>query len=369
MLDDWRPPVAWLLAITVGGILLVGVWLHPQPALLVQAAVSRASTMLSRPVVAYVSQPSRTRPTSTPAALVVVSPTAVPDKATDGRAHDSPEPARSPLPVSTAATLKPASADLAIVSTPTPPAVVTSRGTQTDGVPILMYHYVRINPVASDRAGFVLSVTPADLALQMRFLVDSGFHTVTMAQVREYILHGTPLPPKPIAITFDDGYDDAYTAARPVLEQYHLTATFFVITGFLDHPHYMTWAEVEALDREGMEIGSHTVHHRSLPHLDRLELHLEVTSSRSDLETHLGHPVLDFSYPSGELNQAVVQAAEAAGYLSATTTRPGVAQRGANPLELPRLRVWGGMTLRQFADVVGEPLPNVSSVRGIATMR
>ncbi len=281
----------------------------------------------------------------------------------------SPESVTMPRAGNAAATPEPATSDLVDVSTPTPPAVVPTRGPRGDGVPILMYHYIRINPVASDRAGFILSVTPADFALQMRFLADNGFHAVTMAQVREYVLHGTPLPPKPIAITFDDGYDDAYTAARPVLEQYHLTATFFIITGFLNRPHYMTWTEVEALDREGMEIGSHTVDHKSLPHLSPLALHLEVASSRSDLETHLGHPVLDFSYPGGELNQAVVQAVSTAGYLSATTTKPGVARRGGNPLELPRLRVWGGMTMRQFANIVGEPLPNVSSVRGAATMR
>ncbi len=224
-------------------------------------------------------------------------------------------------------------------------------------MPILMYHYIRINPVASDRAGFILSVTPSDFALQMRFLVENGYHTVTMSQVREYVRHGTPLPPRPIAITFDDGYDDAYTAARPVLEQYHLTATFFIITGFLNHPHYMTWTQVEALDRDGMEIGSHTVHHPSLPRIDPLALRFELESSRSDLEKHLGHPVLDFCYPGGQLSPTVVKAVAAAGYLAATTTKPGIARRGDDPLELPRLRIWGGMTLRQFADVVGQPLP------------
>ncbi len=335
---------------------MVGVWLHLQPTVLALAVVSHLGAAAPRSSIATAQQPSGPKPTNTPTALGTATATAMPGETAGDVLTARPVPATTPPPMAAVATLVPANPELPDMSTPTPPAPAASTRAQ-NGVPILMYHYIRINPVASDRAGFILSVTPSDFALQMRFLVEHGYHTVTMSQVREYVRHGTPLPPKPIAITFDDGYDDAYTAARPVLEQYHLTATFFIITGFLDHPHYMTWAQVEALDRDGMEIGSHTVHHPSLPRLNPLALRFELESSRSDLERHLGHPVLDFGYPGGEFNPTVVRAVAAAGYLSATTTRSGIARRGDDPLELPRLRVWGGMTLRQFADVVGQPRP------------
>jgi peptidoglycan/xylan/chitin deacetylase (PgdA/CDA1 family) len=218
-----------------------------------------------------------------------------------------------------------------------------------------MYHYIRINPVASDLAGFNLSVTPTDFADQMAYLARNDFTTVTMAQVRAYVRDGTPLPPRAIALTFDDGYDDAYSAARPVLEQYHMTATFYIITGFLDTPRYLTWDQVVALDREGMEIGSHTVHHPALPTLGLALRRFEIASSRAGLEQHLGHPVLDFCYPGGELSAAVEATVKESGYLSATTTESGRARRGDDPLRLPRLRIWGGETLSQFVRVLGLP--------------
>ena len=357
MFGDWRASFIWLIALAVIGVLALGVWLHPS------TLVARGGPVVPETALLPPSQPMHATATSTAAAAdnvgVMVGPSATP-------VTQVPLPSASPsiasalatpVPVVVAATPPPIS-DLPLgAATPTAAVDLAEVLPRKDGVPILMYHYVRVNPNPKDRAGFVLSVTPADFAQQMALLDASGFHTVTMAQVREYILHGTPLPPKPIALTFDDGYDDAYTAALPVLEQHHQKATFFIISGFIGRTHYMTWSQVEALDRAGMEIGSHTVHHPSLPHLGLSALRFELDTSRSDLEAHVGHSVVDFCYPGGELNQTVVNEVARTGYLSATTTKSGVARRGDNPLELPRLRIWGGMTLRQFAAVVGQPIP------------
>jgi peptidoglycan/xylan/chitin deacetylase (PgdA/CDA1 family) len=359
----FRFPIGWVTAVAVGVVFMLGVWLHPElvpfaPSFLTNLRPKLAQTAALAPVPPPLTVVAVPTGTPTGAEAVVLPPPTATSEATSG-GEAGKGLGSTPQREATPAALVPVSDALAPVVTPTPPVGIEGLAARKDGVPILMYHYIRVNPVASDRAGFILSVTPADFALQMQLLAENGFHTVTMAQVRDYIRKGTPLPPKPIALTFDDGYDDAYTVARPILERYHQTATFFIVTGFLDHPRYMTWAQVEALDREGMEIGSHTVHHASLPHLSLFNLRFELTSSRSDLERHLGHPVLDFCYPGGELNQTVVDAAARAGYLSATTTKSGVARPGNNPLELPRLRMWGGMTLRQFASIVGQPAPTI----------
>src|SRR5579859_1335934 len=146
-------------------------------------------------------------------------------------------------------------------------------------VPILMYHYIRINPIGTDTLGFNLSVTPDNFRLQMRFLRDHGYSPVSIADVREYVRNKTPLPAKPIAITFDDGYDDAYTEALPTLQRFRLTATFYIVTGFVDRTRYLTWEQVAALERDGMEIGSHTVHHRSLTVLGALQRQAELDDS------------------------------------------------------------------------------------------
>jgi len=352
---DWRAASAWLIALAMAGVLAFGIWLHP--------ALPGARGNSAEPKISVMAPTRSTHLTATPTASdgpPVVAPappaSAVGTAVTPPVASSPAVAVSSPVPVVASATPVPIVDVPTGVATPTPPVDLAEVLPRKGGVPILMYHYIRVNPNPKDRAGFILSVTPSDFAQQMALLDANGFHTVTMAQVREYILRGTPLPPKPIALTFDDGYDDAYTAARPVLEQHHQTATFFIITGFVDHTRYMTWSQVEALDREGMEIGSHTVHHPSLPHLGLSALRFELDTSRADLETHVGHPVLDFCYPGGELNSTVVAEVARTGYLSATTTKSGVARRGDNPLELPRLRIWGGMTLRQFAAVVGQPV-------------
>jgi peptidoglycan/xylan/chitin deacetylase (PgdA/CDA1 family) len=220
-----------------------------------------------------------------------------------------------------------------------------------------MYHYIRVNPVATDRAGFALSVTPADFARQLRFLEERGYTTLTMSQVSDFVLTGTPLPQKSIALTFDDGYDDAFTVAKPALDRQGMTATFYVVTGFVNHPFYMTWGQIAALDRSGMEIGAHTVHHLGLPRLSGLQRWDELTLSRSTLEGMLNHPVVDFCYPGGEFDAASEIAVREAGYVSATTTAYGFASPGDDPLSIHRIRVWGGETIQQFARVLGERPP------------
>jgi len=352
---NWRSSIGWLTALAVAGVFALGIWLHPRPVASLLASASGAG--LSRPITFAPSQPKLlVAPVSTSSptpGVTATSPLAASETPVATAASQAASLASTPAHAIAQPTPVPANDELAEVVTPTPPVEIEGVAARQGGVPILMYHYIRVNPVKSDRAGFILSVTPADFAQQMRLLADNGFHTVTMAQVRAYVRDGKPLPPKPVAVTLDDGYDDAYTAARPILERYHQTATFFIITGFVDHPRYVTWGQVEALDHEGFEIGSHTVHHPSLPRLGAPSLRFELETSRSTLESHLGHPVLDFCYPGGELDQAVLAGVARAGYLAATTTRSAVAQRGQNPLELPRLRVWGGMTLRYFASIVG----------------
>lgn len=249
-------------------------------------------------------------------------------------------------------------------STPSATATSVADTVETDpsvaAVPILMYHYIRVNPVASDVEGFNLSITPQDFAAQVQWLAENGFHTVTVAQVRDWVRNGTPLPPKPIALTFDDGYDDAYSAARPVLAAYHMTGTFFIITGFVNQPRYLNWDQVVSLDHQGFEIGSHTVHHLGLPYISIALRRFELVNSRSTLEGHLGHSVLDFCYPSGEVNGPTEQSVTQAGYLAATTTQSGFARRGDDPLRLPRLRIYGGMTLGEYAYLLGHSGPIVS---------
>src|SRR5581483_10744436 len=87
-----------------------------------------------------------------------------------------------------------------------PPAPVVPLGRAALRVPILMYHYIRVNPVPGDQLGFNLSVTPDDFRAQMDWLAANGYHPVDFNDLRDYWAGRAPLPERPIILTFDDGY-------------------------------------------------------------------------------------------------------------------------------------------------------------------
>jgi peptidoglycan/xylan/chitin deacetylase (PgdA/CDA1 family) len=234
-------------------------------------------------------------------------------------------------------------------STVSPPPDVLPPGRPAVNVPILMYHYIRVNPDSRDRMGFNLSVTPADFAAQMDWLARSGYHTITTEDLHSYLSGTRGLPSKPLILTFDDGYADFYTTALPVLRSHGFNADSYVVSGFVGRPGYMTSAQIREADRSGIEIGAHTVNHADLVRTSINGVRSEVGDSKRFLEALLGHPVVSFCYPSGKFNAAVASEVAAAGFHSATTTRFGYAHSLGDRYVWTRVRVSGGERLDQFA--------------------
>jgi peptidoglycan/xylan/chitin deacetylase (PgdA/CDA1 family) len=213
-----------------------------------------------------------------------------------------------------------------------------------------MYHYIRRPPnPAEDRLGWNLSTSPEDFRQQMNYLDDHGFHPVTLDHLRAYFAGTRTLPDRPVVLTFDDGYADFYTEAFPVLKQHHFKAVAYVVSGFVGNPGVSVTADqVREMDAYGIEIGAHTVNHVDLTRAGG-SLWYEVKGSKDALEAMVGHPVLDFCYPSGRVNAAVVAAVQAAGYQSATTTQPGASHNLGDRYTWSRVRVSGGESLEDFA--------------------
>ncbi|MBO0686666.1 MAG: polysaccharide deacetylase family protein [Candidatus Dormibacteraeota bacterium] len=241
------------------------------------------------------------------------------------------------------------------VPTPTPvePQAVIPRGLPAVYVPILEYHYVRVNPNPRDQLGFNLSVTPDNFAAQMDWLGIHGYHPIDLRDLRGYLAGQEDLPPQPVVLTFDDGYRDFYTTAWPLLREHDFKAVSYVVPGFLGGRNYMTPEQVKELDRAGIEIASHTVHHFDLTKLDPGTLNVELQASRGYLEELLGHPVQDFCYPSGKYNSDVEAAVAVAGYQSATGEGDGTLHSLADRLAWTRVRVRGGEQLPDFAASLG----------------
>jgi hypothetical protein len=105
-------------------------------------------------------------------------------------------------------------------------------------VPILTYHCI-------SAGNNTLYVEPKQFDLQLRNLLKQGYTPITARELVNSWVSGTPLPSRPIVLTFDDGYRDNYTNAFTLLKKYRVKATLFVITGAVGRPNYLTWAQIE----------------------------------------------------------------------------------------------------------------------------
>lgn len=251
-------------------------------------------------------------------------------------------------------------------STPPPALTVAVAAGPHLNVPVLVYHYIRVNPNARDVLGWNLSVTPANFDMQMALLRRQGVHTVTLGAVMAALSGGPPLPPHPVVLTFDDGYADFATAAAPVLAKYGLVGTSFVVSGFLGRSNYMTADQVRQVASMGMVIGAHTVHHVSLPHVSMAVAGNEIDSSKRTLEQLLGHPVADFAYPYGDYTLGDAELVAASGFRDAVTMAWGTTEATSSRFQLPRLRIGGSDDLTSFARKAGIPSPTAATVAAIS---
>lgn len=229
-----------------------------------------------------------------------------------------------------------------VFSTPTPAYLID--------VPVLMYHYIRTveNP-DQDKVGFRLSVTPEDFEAHMKYLWENRYRTISPNELINALTTKTPLPPKSVLLTFDDGYADFYTNAYPVLKKYNLQATLYVISGFVsdEKGRYITWDQLKELDESGIvTIGSHTVHHINVATNPKAQE--EIIASKKMLERFLRHEVSSFVYPGGTWNQAAADFVTKAGYTHAFTTEPGTQMKESHKYNLPRVRISGGVPLGNF---------------------
>jgi len=208
---------------------------------------------------------------------------------------------------------------------------------------VFMYHHVSSHP-GGGPYGAALTVTPQEFDDQLRFLRDRDCAVVGVEKLVADVGTGGARRCE-VALTFDDGYEDAATQAAPILRRYGDVGTFFVTTGLLGTPGHLTVAGVRALARSGMEIEAHTITHPDLTLLTPTAVEREVRGSRAALQSITGGRVGVFAYPSGRFNPAVERAVAAAGFDVAFATGAGdvtPADLARDRFALPRLRVLRG---------------------------
>lgn len=202
-------------------------------------------------------------------------------------------------------------------------------------VPVLMYHSIDYHDKDSK-----LSVRPEDFARQMEFLYRKRYNVVGLDKIVKYAQKKEQIPPKTLAITFDDGYYNNYKSAYHVLKQYNIPATLFIIIDRIGKPGYLGWKEIKEMsDSRIITIGSHTMSHPFLTSLGPKELRRELAESKMILEKGLGRRVDFLCYPMGRFNPEIESMAREVGYKCAVTTDPGPNTPNDDIYAIKRVRV------------------------------
>jgi len=206
---------------------------------------------------------------------------------------------------------------------------------------ILTYHSISTGPAP-------LAISPHLFAEQMEWLSRNAW-VAPLEVVTDALNRRQTLPMKTVVLTFDDGYQDFYTAAAPCLQRYRFPATVFLPTRYcgqtnswpdrpswLEQASLLTWQQIKELTGQGIHFGSHTVTHRDMTSLSVRDAEQEILESKQAIERSSGQVVEFFCYPYGRWNPALRNLASK--YFSgACSTAAGVVEPEADPFALPRV--------------------------------
>lgn len=205
-------------------------------------------------------------------------------------------------------------------------------------LPIVMYHYIE-PPSLKDTLRARLSTAPSVFEAQLAFLQENGYRTLFARELPGFLQKPETLPPHPMVLTFDDGYEDFYTFAFPLLQKYQAKATVYVMADYVNARGYLGEREIGELLQSGLvEIGSHTRRHLDLTSIKEETANEEIFGNKTKLETMFNIPVSSFAYPYGSFSQETVGLVKKAGYTSAVSVIPSIMQSEDNLFFLSRLR-------------------------------
>jgi peptidoglycan/xylan/chitin deacetylase (PgdA/CDA1 family) len=225
--------------------------------------------------------------------------------------------------------------------TPTPKPLTFSQMNELYGpcehMPALMYHHVQSEEAARASKQTSLTVYTDYFESQMQYLKDKGYSVVSMAQLVDFFDSGTKIPTKSVLITFDDGYEDFYTDAYPILQKMGFPATMFVPTGLVDNPGYLTWDQISSM--KGIILfANHTWSHKNVQ-TTTSDMQYEILTADTQLADHSLNSPKAFSYPYGIDSASSEKYLTSLGYEVAFTTIPGSTLCTKLRLALPRIRI------------------------------
>jgi peptidoglycan/xylan/chitin deacetylase (PgdA/CDA1 family) len=218
-------------------------------------------------------------------------------------------------------------------------------------VPILTYHSISENLFGKVHPYHQINTPVSAFAMQMKWLRREGYRTINLSELLSGFETTEDLA-KTVALTFDDGYQDFYTDAFPLLRQCGFRATVFLATDRIrdtsvriEGADYLTWSEVRELQSEGITFGSHSVTHADFRSLGAEHIEYELGYSKETIEQKIGAPVESFSYPFAlpeedrDFIRYLADTLENMGYSSGVCSTIGRAMPKNKRFFLPRLSV------------------------------
>ena len=219
-------------------------------------------------------------------------------------------------------------------------------------VPVLMYHMVDTAVPSLDLITLHLTVLAPAFEAQLKLLRGAGYRPLSLDDVWGGLNGRTP-PERGVVLTFDDGYQDNYTVAFPLLKKYGWTGTFFVVTSTIGTRGHMTQVQLAEMSRAGMAIESHGQHHIDFSQLSLGVARTELAGSKRIIAGWSGKPVEFFAYPAGRFTPALEQLLGELGYHGALTEIPGFTKSTSRPFALERVRVDHDDSTASFARKLG----------------
>lgn len=233
--------------------------------------------------------------------------------------------------------------------------------TDTEGIPVLVYHHLlkdeenlffRHNPAV---------ITPEMFEEQMKYLHEEGYSAVTLRDLEEYIDGKKGLPAKSIAITLDDGYLSNLHYAYPILKKYGFQAAIFLITENIrkepvpfhpDRLDYASWPQLEQYS-DVFSFEGHSHHfHRTFWKISYLVLQPKEEIMRDLLTSRKLLPASYFAYPYGQYTTKTIHSVREAGYRMAFTIEPHRVHPGSNKGRLGRYWIGPDMTMQSFKELL-----------------
>lgn len=211
-------------------------------------------------------------------------------------------------------------------------------------LPTLMYHHIQSSEQAAANRQTNLTVNTETFKSQMQYLKDKGYNVVAMSALTNFFDSGTPVSGKSVLLTFDDGYEDFYTDAYPILSNLGFAATLFTPTGLMNNPGYLSWDQIAQM-KGSVLFANHTWSHKSVL-TNNAEMEREISTADIQLSDHgLNSPKV-FAYPYGPDTLPAENYLNKLGYEAAFTTKPGSTLCKKQRFNLPRIRI-GNTSLSQ----------------------